>query len=92
MNALTDKEFAKLIDSVHNSHKYRDLTLPDAFLLDLINQNLSNSKNFSELKDNFRKALHNVIAPYLEDIDYQAEIKHLESGLENLSSEEALKN
>lgn len=92
MNALTDKEFSKLIDSVHNSHKYRDLGLPDAFLLDLINQNLSNSKNFSELKDNFRKSLHNVIAPYLEDIDYQAEIMNLESGLDDLSSEGALKN
>jgi len=92
MNTLTDKEVSKLIDSVHKSHKYRDLDLPDAFLLDLINQNLSNSKNFSELKDNFRKSLHNVIAPYLEDIDYQAEIANLESGLEDLSSEEALKN
>lgn len=92
MNALTDKEFSKLIDSVNNSHKYRDLGLPDAFLLDLINQNLSNSKNFSELKDNFRKSLHNVIAPYLEDIDYQAEIMNLESGLDDLSSEGALKN
>jgi len=92
MNALTDKEISKLIDSVHNSYKYRDLALPDTFLLYLINQNLDNSKNFSELKDNFRKSLHNVIAPYLEDIDYQAEIKNLESGLVDLSSEEALKN
>ena len=91
MNTLTDKEVSKLIDSVHNSHKYRDLALPNAFLLDLINQNLNNSKNFSELKDNFRKSLHNVIAPYLEDIDYQAEIKNLESGFVDLRSEEALK-
>ncbi len=91
MNTLTEKEIAKLIDSVHKSHKYRNLALPDAFLLDLINQNLNNSKNFSELKYNFRKTLHNVIAPYLEDIDYQAEIKNLKSGLEDLSSEEALK-
>ena len=67
----------KLIQDVQSSRKYRDLDLPDAFLRDLIENECQYSKNKKVIKDNFRKKLHEVIAPYLEDIDYYQETKYL---------------
>ncbi len=67
----------KLIQDVQSSRKYRDLDLPDAFLLDLIENEFLHTTNKRIIKDNFRKKLHEVIAPYLEDIDYYQETKYL---------------
>ena len=77
MNTPSDNEIDKLIQAVQSSRKYRELDLPEEVLRDLITVNLPNSKNLAELKTNFRKALHNVIAPYLESIDYDEEIWYL---------------
>ncbi|HQC64248.1 MAG TPA: hypothetical protein PK459_04025 [Anaerolineaceae bacterium] len=67
----------KLIQDVQSSRKYRDLDLPNAFLRDLIESECQYSKNKKVIKDNFRKKLHEVIAPYLEVIDYYQETKYL---------------
>ncbi len=67
----------KLIQDVQSSRKYRDLDLPDAFLRDLIENEFLHTTNKRIIKDNFRKKLHEVIAPYLEDIDYYQETKYL---------------
>lgn len=91
MNTPTVTEINKLIQAVQNSHKYRDLELPDEMLRDLINVNLANSKNLSGLKVNFRKSLHNVIAPYLESINYDDEISYLGSAYTDFSVTEDLK-
>ena len=91
MNTPTDNEINKLIQAVQNSHKYRDLELPEEMLRDLINVNLTNSKNLSELKINFRKSLHNVTAPYLEIINYDDEISNLGSASTDFTVIEDLK-
>jgi hypothetical protein len=74
MNAITEDETEKLVKAVQSSRKYRELDLPEEMLRDLIAVNLPNSRSVAELKTNFRTTLHNVIAPYLETIDYDKEI------------------
>lgn len=92
MNKPTETEIEKLIDSVQNSHKYRELELPVEMLRDLIWVNIPGSKNLAELKTNFRKALHNVIAPYLENIDYAKEIRYLQANPLSLNDPEQLRD
>ena len=70
--------YQDMIDSVRHSKKYRALDLPEDMLRDLLDQSAEISRNVSELKNNFRKSLHNVIAPYLESIDYEHEIQKIE--------------
>jgi len=91
MNTPTENEIEKLIQEVQRSRKYRDLELPVEMLRDLIEVNLPISKNLAELKTNFRKSLHNVIAPYLESIDYNQEIHYLQANSSALSDPEDLK-
>lgn len=78
--------YQKLIDSVKDSKKYRALELPDDMLKDILDQNAEISRNVSELKSNFRKSLHNIIAPYLEMIDYDLEIKNIENAFSSQPS------
>lgn len=75
-----------LIAEVQGSKKYRDLDLPAVFLKDLIDQELNQTQNKRLVKENFRKKLHEVIAPYLEDIDYLQETKNLQAMVQTLST------
>lgn len=84
MNTITENEVEKLMEGVLSSRKYRELQLPVDMLRDLVSLNLPNSKNLAELKTNFRKSLHNVIAPYLENIDYNKEIQILQANKSDL--------
>ena len=62
-----------LIQAVQCSRKYRDLQIPRATLEDILAYEIQHSATRKELEANFRKSLHNVIAPYLESIDYPDE-------------------
>jgi len=62
-----------LIQAVQCSRKYRDLQIPRATLEDILAYEIQHSATRRELEANFRKSLHNVIAPYLESIDYPDE-------------------
>ena len=92
MNAITEDETEKLVKAVQSSRKYRELELPEELLRDLIAVNLLNSRNIAELKTNFRKSLHNVIAPYLETIDYDKETQALQTDNLNLLDPDNLKS
>ncbi len=74
---INQQDIQDFISDVQNSKKYRDLALPPAFLKDLINQELSQTKNKRLVKEAFRKKLHEVIAPYLEEINYPSETNRL---------------
>lgn len=67
-------EYLELIQDIRNSKKYRDLDLPEDFLLDILNHEAGRGMSGKALKDKFRTQLHNVIAPYLETLDYAREI------------------
>ena len=92
MNTITENEVKKLVEAVQGSRKYRELELPEEMLRDLITVNLPNSRNMAELKTNFRTSLHNVIAPYLEDTDYNSEIRALQSEDSSIQHPENLKS
>lgn len=62
-----------LTQAVGTSRKYRDLQIPLTTLQDILAYESQHSNSRKELEDNFRKSLHNIMAPYLEDINYPAE-------------------
>lgn len=88
---INEADIQKMIDDVQNSRKYRDLDLPDAFLRDLIESETRQTQNKAKVKENFRKKLHEVIAPYLEDIDYAQESRKLITLNQSKMSETELK-
>jgi 16S rRNA (guanine(1405)-N(7))-methyltransferase len=79
MKNITDSDLHALVAAVRSSKKYRDMNLPLDFLIDLAAQAASNAQNLAEVKTIFRKSLHNVIAPYLETINYTDETLRLQT-------------
>ena len=69
-----------LIQAVETSRKYRDLQIPLTTLQDILAYESQHSTSRKELEDNFHKSLHNIMAPYLEDINYPVETKALQIG------------
>ncbi len=59
------------IAGLREGKKYRALALPDSTLQDLILQEVPRHKNRADAMQAVRKKLHNLVAPYLGDPDYQ---------------------
>ena len=77
-----------LIQAVQVSRKYRDLNIPLTTLQDILSFESQHSNTRKELEANFRKSLHNIMAPYLEDINYPTETAGIaEYHAQNPSSE-----
>ncbi len=77
-----------LIQAVQVSRKYRDLNIPLTTLQDILSFESQHSNTRKELEANFRKSLHNIMAPYLEDINYPTETAGIaEFHAQNPSSE-----
>jgi 16S rRNA (guanine(1405)-N(7))-methyltransferase len=67
---LTEEEIELLIEEICNSSKYRDIHVPPETIRDLIIQELPRYKQVKSAVKNIRKKLHQVVAPYLGDPDY----------------------
>lgn len=80
-----------LIQAVETSRKYRDLQIPLTTLQDILAYESQHSSSRKELEANFRKSLHNVMAPYLEDINYPAETAGIPELFAQDPSQESLK-
>lgn len=90
---IFDQSFLdSLIQAVESSRKYRDLYIPHATLRDILACESSHSNSRNELEANFRKSLHNVMAPYLEDINYPAQTAALKELRDQNPSQESLKS
>jgi 16S rRNA (guanine(1405)-N(7))-methyltransferase len=76
---LTNDEVREIASRILSNRKYRDLDLPSETILDLINQSSKNSKNSREVEKTVRQKLHNIIAPYLESLHYEAASLELQS-------------
>jgi len=66
-------DFDQMISSLKESRKYRNMDLPDEFLLDIL---VTESKVHSDpkmLEQVYRRKVHEVVAPYLENINYPLE-------------------
>ncbi len=63
-------EVIDLLTQLRSLRKYRHLNLPDATLLDLLEQELPRHRSQKEALHAVREKLHNIVAPYLGDPDY----------------------
>ncbi|MEA4812144.1 MAG: hypothetical protein VB108_06215 [Anaerolineaceae bacterium] len=74
----TDPQFREnLIQKTLLSAKYRSLELPRDLLEDILMQEAKFARNKAALEKRFREKLHQIVAPYLEEMDCTAEITNL---------------
>jgi 16S rRNA (guanine(1405)-N(7))-methyltransferase len=66
-----------LVRKILASHKYQALALPEETVLDLINRNTTPGIKERELEKIVRQKLHNIVAPYLEELDYRSAMTDL---------------
>lgn len=69
-----------LIARVSNSRKYRTLGIPDTTLRDLVEKAARVQPDPRDVEKSLRHKLHNLVAPYLGDPDYEI----MRSGLDTL--------
>ena len=80
MNKPTREEIlAELIEQIRTSKKYQDLNLPEETLQDLLSQELSRYKKPADALKSTRAKLHNILAPYLGDLDYPHALQELQN-------------
>lgn len=66
-----------LVRKILASHKYQALAIPEETVLDLINRNTTPGIRERELEKIVRQKLHNIVAPYLEELDYRSAMTEL---------------
>ena len=69
--------FDAIIEKTLTSAKYKVLDLPRELLEDILTQESKLAQNGADLERRFREKLHNIIAPYLEEIQYSVEKEKL---------------
>ncbi|MFZ3070209.1 MAG: hypothetical protein WA110_03695 [Anaerolineaceae bacterium] len=88
---MDQQYFDQLINDVQRSKKYRDLDLPTEMLRELLSTEIAKTASKAEITQAFRKKLHNIVAPYLENIDYPEETRILSGLAQSAPEENALK-
>jgi 16S rRNA (guanine(1405)-N(7))-methyltransferase len=68
-----------LVEKISKSRKYRNTGIPRKTIEDVLNQELARFAKEGDALKSARAILHNVMAPYLGDPDYEAEEKRLEA-------------
>jgi 16S rRNA (guanine(1405)-N(7))-methyltransferase len=71
------EEVKTLTTRLVGSRKYKALGLPPDTIKNLIHANVPNVHNLKDLEKIVRQKLHNIVAPYLESIDYAAASREL---------------
>ena len=66
------------IEKVLANKKYRDLNLTEETLLDLVAQVEADGLPKKQIEKAVREKLHNIVAPYLEDVDYNVAAQELQ--------------
>jgi len=72
-----------LIEEVQASRKYRGLSIPEETLRDLLAQELTKGRSGSAAQQAVREKLHNIMAPYLGDPDYEDSSRKLTAAAES---------
>lgn len=91
-NTTNDALFAELMENARRSKKYRVLELPEELMLDILRSESRYTSSRGALEKAFRNKLHNVIAPYLEDIDYARETQKLSTLIDSNPDEGVLRD
>ena len=74
---MNESQAEKIIAEARASRKYRELELPESMLRQILAEQAAKGGSTAEITAAFRKKLHNIVAPYLEDIDYPAETQQM---------------
>ncbi len=75
-------DYFEIAQRILDSRKYRDLDIPAATVIDLLQREIPKTKNLKTAEKNVREKLHQIIAPYLGDLNYEtAEKKLIEARL-----------
>ena len=82
MNAMDESLFEKIIAEVRATRKYREMDLPGNLLRQILTEQTAKGGSSAEITAAFRRKLHNIVAPYLEDIDYPTESEAMRSFFE----------
>ncbi len=77
MKALTEQDIERMTGRVLHSRKYAGMELPADTIRDLIRQEAAAGRSAKDTESSMREKLHQIIAPYLGDPDYEAEEKDL---------------
>jgi 16S rRNA (guanine(1405)-N(7))-methyltransferase len=67
---MDGKKSQSVIEKILHGKKYRELEIPQATVADLLEQELSKGQKKSETVKAVKAKLHNIIAPYLDTLDY----------------------
>jgi 16S rRNA (guanine(1405)-N(7))-methyltransferase len=78
MAEITETAVKVLIDKIRKSRKYARLDIPETTLSGLFEFERSHQRSLKEAEENVRHKLHNIMAPYLGDPDYDAVSRELE--------------
>lgn len=85
---MTDDDLRPLIDEILQSKKYRGLDLPESTVRDLIAQELPRYRSRKDALEAVRAKLHNIVAPYLGDPDYDAAAHELDEAFASGSEDQ----
>ena len=77
MRALTEEDIREMSERVLRSRKYAAMDLPAETVADLIRQEAAAGRSVKDTEKAMREKLHQIIAPYLGDPDYDLEEKRL---------------
>lgn len=87
----TNANLQAIIVKIQNSRKYRDLGIPTATIADVLQREMARHIKPTDALRSAKAILHNIMAPYLGDLDYpQAEILLNETLTKN--DKEAIRN
>ncbi len=71
MSKHTTADLPAMIAEIRNSRKYRDTGIPDATIEDILRRELARHPKPAEALRSAKAILHNVMAPYLGDVDHE---------------------
>lgn len=72
-NSLVDK----VVDEIAESKKYRQLNVCKDTIKDLVIRSMQNKKREKDIVNDVRDKLHNIVANYLGDLNYELELQNL---------------
>ena len=88
---MTDEELDQIALHIANSKKYRSMKIPRETILDLLQIELARHSKKAEAIKMVKAKLHNITAPYLDELDYTKaalELKQVFSNMDRKSIED----
>ena len=71
---ITETRINKMVEKILKMPKYKNVAIPPETLQSVIEMSLPLSKNIAELEKRVREKIHNIVALYLGEMDYEKAI------------------